>query len=145
MKYEEIKNLQEQELRKRLVQMRQNLFNAKIKHKMQRLSNVMELRNFKHDISRIQTALSGLPKIVIKKPKETPSSELPKQKMQKLSFKKQAQVKKEKQVQILQAEKLKLKKRKETIEKKKATEDKSSQPKKKKGWFDFLKIKKEDS
>lgn len=61
MKYSEISNLQVQELRKRLAQSRQALFDAKMKHKMQRLSNMMELRNFKRDIARLETALSVLP------------------------------------------------------------------------------------
>ena len=61
MKYSEINNLQVQELRKRLAQNRQALFDARMKHKMQRLSNMMELRNFKRDIARLETALSALP------------------------------------------------------------------------------------
>ncbi len=61
MKYAEINNLQPQELKKRLDQTRQALFNARMKHKMQRLSNMMELRNFRRDIARLETALSVLP------------------------------------------------------------------------------------
>ena len=49
------------ELKKRLEQTRQALFTSKMKHKMQRLSNKMELRNFKRDIARLETALSVLP------------------------------------------------------------------------------------
>ena len=62
MKYAEIKHLQEPELRKRLQQTRQALFDSRMKHKMQRLSNIMELRNFKRDISQLETALASLPK-----------------------------------------------------------------------------------
>ena len=61
MKYSEISNLQPQELRKRLAQTRQALFSARMKHKMQRLSNMMELRNFRRDIARLETALVQLP------------------------------------------------------------------------------------
>lgn len=61
MKYSEIKDLQAAELRKRLEQNKQALFDARMKHKMQRLSNAMELRNLKKDIARLQTAMSVLP------------------------------------------------------------------------------------
>ena len=61
MKYSEIHNLQVQELRKRLEQSRHALFTARMKHKMQRLSNMMELRDVKRDIARLETALSVLP------------------------------------------------------------------------------------
>ena len=61
MKYSEIKDLQVAELNKRLEQNKQALFDARMKHKMQRLSNAMELRDLKKDIARLQTALSILP------------------------------------------------------------------------------------
>ena len=61
MKYSEISSLQVQELRKRLAQSQQALFDARMKHKMQRLSNIMELRNHRRDIARLRTALSALP------------------------------------------------------------------------------------
>ena len=61
MKYSEISNLKVQELRKRLEQNRQALFTARMKHKMQRLSNMMDLRNIRRDIARLETALSALP------------------------------------------------------------------------------------
>ena len=60
MKYAEIKHLQEPELRKRLAQTRQTLFDSRMKHKMQRLSNMMDLRNLKRDKARLETALSVL-------------------------------------------------------------------------------------
>ena len=62
MKYAEIKHLQEVELRKRLAQTKQALFDARMKHKMQRLSNIMDLRSFKKDIAKLETALAKLPK-----------------------------------------------------------------------------------
>jgi len=61
MKYAEIKGLKVEELQKRLSQTRQALFDARMKHKMQRLSNIMELRTFKKDIAHLETALSSLP------------------------------------------------------------------------------------
>ena len=62
MKYAEIKHLQEPELRKRLSQAKQSLFEARMKHKMQRLSNTMDLRHFKRDIAQLETVLAKLPK-----------------------------------------------------------------------------------
>lgn len=61
MKYTEIKNLEVRELQKRLLQTRQALFTARMKHKMKRLSNVMELRYLRRDIARLQFALSLKP------------------------------------------------------------------------------------
>ena len=61
MKYAEIKNLEARELNKRLLQTRQALFAARMKHKMKRLSNVMELRHLRRDIARLQFALSLKP------------------------------------------------------------------------------------
>ncbi len=58
MKYEEIKNLSVSELQNRLSKTRQALLSARIKHKMKRLSNMMELRKFKKDIARLSLAIS---------------------------------------------------------------------------------------
>ncbi len=67
MKYSEIKNLEPAELKKRLAQNRQALFTAKMKHKMQRLSNMMELRKGRRDMARLNTALSALPESAFEK------------------------------------------------------------------------------
>ena len=67
MKYSEIKNLEPAELRKRLAQNRQALFTARMKHKMQRLSNMMELRKGRRDMARLNTALSALPESAFEK------------------------------------------------------------------------------
>ena len=76
MKYSEIKDLQFAELNKRLDQNKQALFNARMKHKMQRLSNSMELRDLKKDIARLQTALSILPESAfVSEKKETVQKE----------------------------------------------------------------------
>ena len=61
MKYSEIKNLQLAEIKKRIIQNKQSLFDSRIKHKMQRQSNPLQLRFLKRDISRLQTVLSSLP------------------------------------------------------------------------------------
>ena len=58
MKYEEIKNLSVSELQKRLANTRKALFTARIKHKMKRLSNAMELRVFRKDMARLSMALN---------------------------------------------------------------------------------------
>ena len=83
MKYAEIKHLQEPELRKRLQQTRQALFDSRMKHKMQRLSNIMELRNFKRDISQLETALASLPK---KSPAPPTKKAIPSQKTKAPAF-----------------------------------------------------------
>ena len=72
MKYAEIKHLQEPELRKRLNQTRQALFDSRMKHKMQRLSNMMDLRNLKRNKARLETALSVMVPVpsTDKRPKE---------------------------------------------------------------------------
>ena len=57
MKYSEIKNLEIQELRKRLYQNKSALFEARMQHKMQRLSNLMTIQNLRRDMARLQTAL----------------------------------------------------------------------------------------
>ncbi len=74
--------MQVQELRKRLSQNRQALFSAGMKHKMQRLSNMMELKNFRRDIARLETALSVLPKsaLVSHKKNRSDSPELKRKK-----------------------------------------------------------------
>ncbi len=70
MKYAEIKNLEIRELYKRLVQTRRALFAARMKHKMKRLSNVMELRYLRRDIARLQFALSLKPFVHVPSKKE---------------------------------------------------------------------------
>ena len=70
MKYAEIKNLEIRELYKRLVQIRRALFAARMKHKMKRLSNVMELRYLRRDIARLQFALSLKPFVHVPSKKE---------------------------------------------------------------------------
>ena len=76
MKYSEINNLQVQELKKRLDQTKQALFDARMKHKMQRLSNMMELRDGRKDIARLRTALSALPESAFVSDKKADSVQL---------------------------------------------------------------------
>ena len=57
MKYVEIKNLNKTELRKKLRQLKQDIFDAKMKLSMQRLPDPLTLRRLRRDRARIQTAL----------------------------------------------------------------------------------------
>ena len=57
MKYAEIKNLNRVELRKKLRQLNQEVFDSKMKLSMQRLPNPLTLRRLRRDRARIQTAL----------------------------------------------------------------------------------------
>ena len=59
MKFSEIANLDEMELRKKKTLLRGQLFESRMKLKMQRLSNPLSLRLLKRDIARIETALSA--------------------------------------------------------------------------------------
>ena len=59
MKFSEIANLDETELRKKKILKRAELFQSRMKLKMQRLSNPLTLRLLKRDIARIETALSA--------------------------------------------------------------------------------------
>ncbi|MGI9549257.1 MAG: 50S ribosomal protein L29 [Bdellovibrionales bacterium] len=58
MKFSEIKNLKYQELIKKLQELRKNLFDSRMKLKMQRLPNPLTIRLLRKDIARVQTALS---------------------------------------------------------------------------------------
>lgn len=58
MKFSEIAHLEKKELWMRLAQLRKELFDSRMKLKMQRLSNPLSLRFLRRDIARIQTALS---------------------------------------------------------------------------------------
>ncbi len=58
MKFSEIAHLEKKELWTKLAQLRKELFDSRMKLKMQRLSNPLYLRFLRRDIARIQTALS---------------------------------------------------------------------------------------
>jgi len=61
MKFSEIKNLKQSELRKKLQQLSQDIFDAKMKLSMQRLPDPLTLRRLRKDRARIQTALNQQP------------------------------------------------------------------------------------
>ena len=58
MKFSEIAHLEQKELWIKLSQLKKELFDSRMKLKMQRLSNPLRLRFLRRDIARIQTALS---------------------------------------------------------------------------------------
>ena len=61
MKYAEIKNLNKEELRKKLSRLNQDVFEAKMKLSMQRLPDPLTLRRLRKDRARVQTALHQQP------------------------------------------------------------------------------------
>ena len=58
MKYTEISHLERKELWKKLIGLKKELFDSRMKLKMQRLSNPLSIRFLRRDIARIQTALN---------------------------------------------------------------------------------------
>ena len=58
MKYTEIAHLERKELWKKLTGLKKELFDSRMKLKMQRLSNPLSIRLLRKDIARIQTALN---------------------------------------------------------------------------------------
>lgn len=57
MKFKEIQNLNELELRKKLDQLNHEIFDSKIKLSMKRLPDPLTIRRLRKDRARIQTAL----------------------------------------------------------------------------------------
>ncbi|MDE0518445.1 MAG: 50S ribosomal protein L29 [Bdellovibrionales bacterium] len=149
MKYSEIQNLQVPELRKRLEQSRQALFTAKMKHKMQRLSNMMELRDVRRDIARLETALSALPESAFVSHKSDKKKDEVKKAKLKAVGKKQEKTKKVASSEAASKPKAKVTSVKKKVVKKEAVEKdkKEKQPmkekqvqsqKKTKKWFGFF-------
>lgn len=58
MKFAEIAHLEKKELWTKLSQLKKQLFESRMKLKMQRLSNPLSIRLLRRDIARIQTVLS---------------------------------------------------------------------------------------
>ena len=58
IKYQEIKNLSPRDLRSRYQVLEKNLFEAHMKKRMQRLSNIMEIRDMRRDLARLKTAIA---------------------------------------------------------------------------------------
>ena len=59
MKYEEIKDLTVEELRKRQKQLREELFEIKMKHSLGQIANPLTIRFKRKDIARVLTALNS--------------------------------------------------------------------------------------
>ena len=57
MKFADIKELTSSELRKRVVQAREELFEARMKHSLGQLGNPIEIREKRKDLARLKTAL----------------------------------------------------------------------------------------
>lgn len=57
MKFEEIKELTSSELRKRVVQLREELFEARMKHSIGQLGSPLDIRHKRKDLARLKTAL----------------------------------------------------------------------------------------
>lgn len=58
MKFEDIKELTSSELRKRAVQLREELFEARMKHSIGQLGSSAEIRAKRRDLARLRTALT---------------------------------------------------------------------------------------
>lgn len=57
MKFGEIKELTSSELRKRVVQLREELFEARMKHSIGQLGSPLDIRHKRKDLARLKTAL----------------------------------------------------------------------------------------
>ena len=58
MKFEEVKELTSSELRKRVVTLRAELFEARMKHTLGQLGSPLEIRSKRRDLARLKTALT---------------------------------------------------------------------------------------
>ena len=57
MKFDDVKELTSAELRKRLTQLRTEIFESRMKHTLGQLGNPIEIRDTRRDMARLQTAL----------------------------------------------------------------------------------------
>ncbi len=58
MKFGEIRDLTVDELRKRQVKMREELFELKMKHSLGQVASPAQIRNLRRDLARVKTALN---------------------------------------------------------------------------------------
>jgi large subunit ribosomal protein L29 len=58
MKFEEIKDLTGDELRKKQMQLRDELFEMRMKHSLGQVGNALEIRARRRDLARVITALN---------------------------------------------------------------------------------------
>lgn len=59
MKYADISGLAAKEIQKKLTQLQNDVFEAKMKNSLGQLANPMEIRNNRRDIARLKTALAA--------------------------------------------------------------------------------------
>jgi large subunit ribosomal protein L29 len=59
MKFTELKDLTVDELRKKEKEMRTDLFDTSMKHKLGQVTNPLQIRSVRRDIARVKTALSA--------------------------------------------------------------------------------------
>ena len=59
MKFTEIKDLTVEELRKRSQQLREDMFQVKMKHALGQVSSPIEIRKSRRDLARVLTALNA--------------------------------------------------------------------------------------
>lgn len=57
MKFLDIKDLTSSELHKRVVQLREELFEARMKHSLGQLGSPLDIRKKRRDMARLKTAL----------------------------------------------------------------------------------------
>lgn len=58
MKFEEIKNLTVEELRKKNFEIREELFQLKMKNELGQVGNPLQIRMVRKDLARVNTALT---------------------------------------------------------------------------------------
>ena len=59
MKFADIKDLTVEELLKRQRQMREELFELKMKHSLGQVANPLEIRSIRKNVARVKTALNN--------------------------------------------------------------------------------------
>lgn len=59
MKYADISGLADKEIQKKVTQLQNDVFEAKMKNSLGQLANPMEIRNNRRDIARLKTAMAA--------------------------------------------------------------------------------------
>ena len=58
MKFKDVMGLSPEEKKRKLIDLRKELFDAKMKNTLGQLGNTLSIRNLRRDVARIKTALS---------------------------------------------------------------------------------------
>jgi large subunit ribosomal protein L29 len=58
MKFSEVKDMNKEELKKRIKEMSEELFELKMKHSLGQVSNPLKIRDVRRNMAKIKTALS---------------------------------------------------------------------------------------